>query len=167
MLKIEDTDFQPPSTFSLNWRWTDSRWNELPESDLRQIKPLTKIKAKEFWRILGHYVLSNGPRINIFECSEWVDATLDVPGAFEKIRSWLLNHLSERDESVIVSWDKDTAVLTNWGIFCDYWDDFCYPSSDDVTVFPLSIGWVLFYDHFERFVFGSRLATAKSAKVQN
>ena len=165
MLKIEVTDLQPLSTFPLNWRWTDSKWNELPKSDLEQIEPLTKTKAKEFWRILGHYVLSDGPRVSLFECSEWIDATLDAPGAFEKIRDWLFGRLSEREQSVIISWDKDTAVLTSWGVFCDYWDDFCYPSSDDVTVFPLSIDWVLFYQHFERFVFGTKSVTAKSTKA--
>lgn len=156
MLKIEDTDFQSLATFPLSWRWTDSKWNKLPENDLQRIKPLTPIKAKELWRILGHYVSANGPKENIFECSPWIEATIDIPNAFEKVRDWLLGQFSDYEQSVIVSWDKDTAVLTDWGVFCNYWDDFCYPASDDVTVFPPHIDWILFYAHYERFDFGVR-----------
>ncbi|MDQ3820276.1 MAG: DUF2947 domain-containing protein [Acidobacteriota bacterium] len=156
MLKFTDTNFQSIDSFSLSWRWTDERWNKLPEDVLAKIKPFTQSKAKELWRISGHYVLPNGPRANLFECSPWIDASVDVPNAEQKIRDWLLTQFSGRDREIIVSWDQATAVLTRWDVFCDYWDDFCYPASDDVTVFPPSIQWVLFYQHGERFIFGER-----------
>jgi hypothetical protein len=160
MLKIEHTDIQPLADFPLSWRWTDPKWNRLPDSALQQISPLTQAKAKELWRISGHFVLPNGPKVDMFECSSWVDATVDTPDAFGKVRGWLLGRLSDREQRVIVSWDKDIAVVTNWGVFCDYWNDFCYPASDDTSVFPQSFDWVLFYQHGERFVFGQKRATA-------
>lgn len=160
MLKIEDADIQPLADFALSWRWTDPKWNVLPDAMLRQISPLTRAKAKELWRISGHFVLPNGPKVGIFECSPWIDETVDTPDAFGEVRGWLLDRFSGREQGVIVSWDKDTAAVTNWGVFCDYWDDFCYPASDDVTVFPPSFDWVLFYEHGEHFVFGQKRATA-------
>ena len=156
MLKIENTDIQSLADFPLSWRWTDPKWNQLPEAALQRISPLTRAKAKELWRIEGHFVLSDGPRVNMFECSPWIDASVDTADAFEKVRDWLLGHFSDREQQVIVSWDKDTAVVASWGVFCDYWDDFCYPASDDVSVFPVSFDWVLFYQHGERFVFGKK-----------
>jgi hypothetical protein len=165
MLRFADSDFRPLETFSLSWRWTDERWNNFPEDILRQIKPFTQVKAKELWRIAGHYVLSDGPRVNLFECSPWIDASIDMPNAHEKGRDWLLNKFSGRDHEIIVSWDHSTAVQTTWAVFCDYCDDFCYPSSDDVTVFSPSINWVLFYQHGERFVFGKRLAVGTAEQI--
>jgi len=157
MLRFVNSDFQPLDTFSLNWRWTDERWNKLPDSAVARIRPFTEAKAKELWRIAGHYALSDGPRVNLFECTPWVDASVNIPNTETKIRRWLNEHFSDTDSDVIVSWDQATAVLTNWGVFCDYWDDFCYPASDDVTLFPPSINWLLFYQHGERFVFGKRV----------
>ena len=37
-------------------------------------------------------------------------------------------------QTVIVHWDNTTAVETTWEVFAHYWDDFCYPSSDDVDI---------------------------------
>jgi hypothetical protein len=52
---------------------------------------------------------------------------------------------------VIVRWDASTIVRTNWKVFTDYWDDFCYPSSADVAVFPQSGEWLLMFYHWEEF----------------
>jgi len=37
-----------------------------------------------------------------------------------------------------------------------YWDDFCYPGSDDVAISPEDDSWLLFYFHEEMFEFGQR-----------
>jgi hypothetical protein len=55
-----------------------------------------------------------------------------------------------------VRWDASTAVRTTWDVFTEYWDDFCYPSSDDVEVFPQSGEWLLLYHHWEQFEWGHR-----------
>ena len=56
-------------------------------------------------------------------------------------------------EAVLISWDARTAAMTDWELFVAHWDDFCYPASDDVTVFPLGGEWVLCYHHYEVFQF--------------
>jgi hypothetical protein len=38
-------------------------------------------------------------------------------------------------------------------LFVGRWDDFCFPSSDDVTVYPADERWLLEYAHREEFVF--------------
>ena len=57
---------------------------------------------------------------------------------------------------VTVRWDSTTAVRTTWKVFADHWDDFCYPGSDDVEVFPLTGEWLLLYHHWEQFEWGRR-----------
>jgi hypothetical protein len=62
--------------------------------------------------------------------------------------------------SVLISWDNQTAAVTEWYVFVEHWDDFCYPASDDVTVVPLAGGWTLCYRRYEVFQFQARPAAA-------
>jgi len=57
------------------------------------------------------------------------------------------------EQRIVVEWDRVDVLETSWRTFRDYWDDFCYPSSDDVTICPVDGGWVLCYHHWERFSF--------------
>ena len=161
MLKFEGKDYRPLPDFPLSWRWTDSRWNQLPDAALETIKPLAEAKAKELWRVSGYYCPSGYPSGDIFERGEWIDATLDVEGAFDRVRAWLISHLPDRNQESIISWDKNHAAVTICAVFCDYWDDFCHPASDDVTIFPASFAWILFYQHYQRFYFGSNRLKAR------
>jgi hypothetical protein len=68
-----------------------------------------------------------------------------------EVRQWLSALPIMPAASVIVSWDATTALVAPWRLFVQRWADFCYPSSDDLTVFPLEGGWVLAYYHDERF----------------
>jgi hypothetical protein len=60
------------------------------------------------------------------------------------------------DERVIVSWRESDAVLMPWLVFAQHWAAFCYPSSDDVAVWPAGEGWVLAYHHAEFFCWRER-----------
>ena len=77
----------------------------------------------------------------------------DPPGA---VRQRLRELPPPPDEVVLVSWDAQTAVITDWDAFVTHWDDFCYPSSDDVTVLPLAGDWDLCYRHYEVMQFRPR-----------
>jgi hypothetical protein len=72
---------------------------------------------------------------------------IDVESANAKQTAQWLEHLAPADTPVIVSWQREDAVLVPWRVFVDYWDAFWYPASDDVTVFPLSEAWALSCDH--------------------
>ena len=52
---------------------------------------------------------------------------------------------------IFISWSEDLGVETNWKIFSEYWADFCYPSSDDITVMPTTGRWRLMYYHWDQF----------------
>ena len=60
------------------------------------------------------------------------------------------------DRPVVVHWDARTAALTDWGTFAAHWGAFCYPSSDDVTVWEPGADWTLAYWHYEVIQFRQR-----------
>jgi len=88
----------------------------------------------------------------LFEHIEQVNADAET----SVIQRWLITCSSDLNQTVIVSWNNRLAALVKWKVFCEYWDDFCYPSSDDIAIFPLSEEWMLFYSHSEYFDFGKR-----------
>jgi len=86
-----------------------------------------------------------------------LDVEIAAEGDAERVREQLEGLEVRSAEQIVVCWSAQTAVLTDWATFCAYWEELCYPSSDDVTVWPRDEAWVLCYDHWEMFRFG-RLA---------
>ena len=157
MIHIEEIDFRPLDEFPLKWRWTDARWNKLPANTLDSIQPLTESKA----RALCQYSLAFEEQSGLIESLFESTARINTSGDESKIRQWLIACSLDLNQTVVVSWDNKLAVLVRWEVFCGYWDDFCYPSSDDVAIFPLSGEWMLSYSHDEYFMFGeSRISGA-------
>jgi hypothetical protein len=134
--------------FPLAWRWTDSRHSLLPETILSQLHPLESPDAhRSFERAQAFQ--SDGECSQIIHSAEVSD---------EEGRAWLRQQHGCLDDIVTIAWSPDCVLRTSWEIFTDYWSDFCYPSSDDMAVWPESERWVLFYDHEEQFAFARRSA---------
>jgi len=150
MPQIEDTDFRSLDSFPLKWRWDDFQWNRFPNEVLNTIRPLSESKARELCQYSLGCTNQSGLVESLFERISQIDTSEDSPA----IRQWLLECSTDLNQAVAVSWDHDLAILVRWEVFCDYWKDFCYPSADDVAVFPLSGKWMLFYSHDEYFTFG-------------
>lgn len=67
-----------------------------------------------------------------------------------KAKSILDDNAGPGDPSVLVLWPSQRlAVSTQLSTFIDYYDDFWYPSSDDVWVVPSDLGWLLEISHEE------------------
>jgi hypothetical protein len=128
--------------FPLIWRWTDSRHSMLPEPVLSQLQPLGAQEA----RLAFEHVKS-------FQQFPGIKHTADVSDG--EGCSWLRNQHGGLADIVTISWSIDWALRTSWQIFTEYWSDFCYPF-DDVTVWPDSERWILFYHHEDRFEFIQR-----------
>ena len=155
-MAVSSDDLVPLDSYWLSYRWTDSRNTPLPASDLAEIRPLTEGKAREIWRNIapaaGFLYLNERvatPRLFRERIIE-----LSAEGGVDDVRAKLQDLIPEANSSVIVSWEPDKAVVVSWRVFREYWDDFCYPSSDDVAIAPLSAAWLLVYSHEERFIFG-------------
>ena len=150
----------PLSQFGLLWRWNDPRHAVLPDGAIAQIHALSARAAAELARTAATLGAT-------FPEGQWptrIPAPSDSQAATDRVRAALQALPIAAAETIVVSWSVELAVFARWGIFAEYWDTFCYPSSDDVTVWPtrLSAGgpeaqreaWVLQYRHYELIEFG-------------
>jgi hypothetical protein len=149
MIELSDADVCPLGEFELAWRWTRAEQHLLEPGVLADIRPLTKQKALEF---ADDAVSRALPR----QISEWdltISAEWDDP---DSVRARLRELFIPRNASVVVSWNRHVAVVTTWGTFFNNWDAFCYPSSDDVTVWYPGEAWTFVYHHFRVVEFRNR-----------
>jgi hypothetical protein len=164
MIEIGSADFTPLDSFPLKWRWTDSRWNELPPDALSTIRPLAEAKAHEIFRVSFEYYKDGGLNEDLFGSVVQMGAESESDN-FLTVQQWLVAEIPDVAEDVIVSWDQRLAAGVAWRTFCRYWDDFCYPGSDDVAIFPQDEEWALLYHHDEYFFFGRRRSLASQPDI--
>ena len=142
--------------FPLAWRWTQSTHNVLPDSVMSQLEPLTTEDAD---RLQERYqFVLNGPSLKrelfySFKSHTIIDDKVDMTPSFLAMLG------IDNDALVFLCWGGGMAIRTAWGIFRQYWGDFCYPGSDDVIIVPEDDAWVLFYCHEDMFEFGMRKKT--------
>ena len=142
---LEADGFIPLDEFSLGWRFLDPGTGEVAGHFAGRVRALTAVRAEA----LDHEAVAR--------CAEPGDFTVtfrtdDSPGLVnERLRALPVAD----DVRIIVSWDAATAMVADWGIFVSNWDDFCYPASDDLSVWPLDGGWTLCYRHYEVLQFRS------------
>lgn len=147
MRELTAADFAPLDDFPLLGRWTRRSHDLLPSAVLGTIRPLAPAAAAE----LGPEAASRCQGRPVSELELSISAEWDDAGPVRQ-RLWALGIPS--DERVILSWTRDLAVETRWETFVRYWDAFCYPSSDDVTVWSRRGDWTLCYRHFQLIEFG-------------
>jgi hypothetical protein len=126
--------------FPLAWRWTDSRYAVLPGEVLSCLRPLS---AEETRRLIART-----QKYQNFPGDLHSSEITNIEG-----RDWLRQQNGRLLDIVSIVWGPGCALSTSWEIFIEYWDDFCYPASDDVTIWPDSEDWILFFSHEEQFRF--------------
>ncbi len=120
--------------FELSWRWTQKSHCLIPEEDLIKIKPLTESCSESLYK-QRPIISGNSQEI---ECQE-------TPNDF------LTKNLGT--EIVYVLWSNKLGIQTDTKTLIKYFSDFCYPSSDDVTIWPVSNNWLLLYHPYESITF--------------
>jgi len=130
-------------TFELAWRWTNPSHKVLSPEVMAQIVPVEGASAPT-----GLTVRDQLNRTQLTDI--WSMSTCDIDGA----RQWLRGLPVDPTERIIIDRGLRSAVQTTWEIFTRFWDDFCYPSSDDVEIFPPSGEWILLLHHWELFEWG-------------
>jgi hypothetical protein len=145
-IPIDDEDFVPLTGFRLHWRFSGRQHGAMSDGFLQRIRPLSEAAASR----LGPSVAAVSRDAGSFAATFRSDDTPDV------VRNRLRELPPAASDIVLVSWDERTAVVTDWDCFVTYWDDFCYPSADDVTVLPLEGDWMVCYRHYEAIQFRPR-----------
>ncbi len=162
MIQLNQSDFRPSDSFELWWRWANPKRVMLPESVLAQIHPLTGEKAQEIWQTelvyiseLWRYAFdSTLEPITSSSLFEWI-RHIDISIAkIEAVQQDLTMFEPQGNQIVIVMWEPTVAVAVPWHIFYTYFWSFCYPVTDDVSVWPTSELWGLQYHHKDQLIFG-------------
>lgn len=154
---MDQDDFQPLESFAYRWRWDSDRCAIVP-AELKQIRPLSKSYAGKLWARSLQFVDEEDTG-NVFLPSRKLFPHLNELDVSQKeaseVQRWLDAQVGQGAKPILISWQPDAAVLTQWPIFARYWDDFCYPGADDVSIWPLSERWLLHYWHEEVFYFAT------------
>jgi len=149
---VDSSDRLPATASSLAWRWTRPSHSVLSPEELLQIGCLSVAAAEQ----MNREALGAVRRDGLLSPPTSDLRVLRVPesGDRELVSGWLDGLPTGRAREVIASWSAETALLMPWSLFVRRWDDFCYPASDDVAVFPRDRAWVLVYHHDEAFEWG-------------
>jgi hypothetical protein len=156
-LIIAEIDTRPLDACPLSWRWTDSRFAVFSVSELSELHCLTQEKA----RAIDAYLRPTVAAWQAHTASAAGAHTISTVGDAQAVGAWLAQQWPDLQTAVVVSWDSATAVAVPWGLFVQRWDDFCYPSSDDVAVAAATGQWVVEYAHYEQFRWLARPSTPR------
>ena len=130
---------------SLSWRWEPSH-TEMCQDKTSEIGTLSKDDSVEL----------NGRCLSIVESTKVACATNTDRGS-KKISEWLAS--LGINGSLHLSYDEKTALVTPAELFIEYWDDFLYPSTDNVFITTDDGSWILQFFHYERLEFRTISAT--------
>jgi len=142
--------------FRLAWRWDEIHNPDISLEDIRQIKPLSILESKRINLIIDKYN-EEKKIVGRFEPTDLFIASSDTNKSVEKFSNDFNNLTKDFCENLIISWDQSTCIYTTKEIFVKYWDDFCYPSSDDIMIISELTNWVLFYYHYEECRFWKKI----------
>ncbi|MFK8004397.1 MAG: hypothetical protein AB8H86_32825 [Polyangiales bacterium] len=153
--EAENGDYASMSDFGLRDRWTEAKHTLLSASQLARIRPLNPSMTSEAWRFslaLRQPESKDGrPADSLYANIESLNVEQGDVGT-----EWLQRRIGHEGSPIIVCWNAFWAVETDARLFAQYWDSFCYPSSDDVAIFPLHCEWLVTYWHEEHLFFGRR-----------
>jgi hypothetical protein len=141
--------------FSLSWRFIDSKYNALPDYHLESLKPLDKVAAKFLYDYIKTMDLHKDIpfKIDIFK---HIDSIEIKDNNDNEVKDWLLKYGLDSNDEIFLSWDIDNAMIIPFGLLVEYFDDFYYSSSDNLTVFQKDLNWALLFFHTDIIYFGTR-----------
>lgn len=147
-LELNTKEIIPFEDFALSWRWKDTHSPDISAEEKAQIKVLSEGQSKSINKAIDYFERESN-LLPAFEPTDWMIASSESDSHVERFRNELQQLTQEFNENVFISWNRSTVVYTTKEIFIKFWDDFCYPSSDDVTVISELTNWVLLYNHIE------------------
>lgn len=145
---IDDREIIPLNDFELGWRFEKTHCPDISESEKKQIRPVSEMESKRLNKVIDYFENENNLRNNYTQ-SDWISANAENDEKIERFRKMLEIALEKCNEDLILTWNRNTTLITTKDIFIKYWSDFLYPSSDDVTIISEKTNWVIFYQHFE------------------
>ena len=147
-LRVNTKEIIQLDDFELSWRWEKTHNEIISNEEISLLSPLSEIESKRLCAAIEHWKYKIKNSDDFFE-SNWMLASSESDARIEEFGMKLEDSLKAFEENVIVNWDRRTTLLTTKEIFIKYWDDFCYPSSDDTTIISTELNWLIEYSHYE------------------
>ncbi|MBC7536928.1 MAG: hypothetical protein H7258_14655, partial [Ferruginibacter sp.] len=144
----------PMDNLGRKWRFTDNKYDKLPEKHLDRLKPLDNQAAKFLWDYIA--------KINLHEDIPFkkdffltIKKVKVLDGNEQEIKKWLYQRGLPFDKAVFLSWDQTDAMIVPWKLLIKYFDSFYYGGSDDLTIIDQSLNWALLFFHEDEIYFGT------------
>lgn len=140
--------------FKLKWRFTEDKFDKLPDEHLQQIKPLDGEASQFLWEFIMQSNLHNDVpfKQGFFRA---IDKAKILNNNQSEIKKWLYQRGFAFAKPVFLSWQPTEAAIVSWKIFINYFDSFYYGSSDDLTIIDCSLNWALLFYHEDEIYFGT------------
>ncbi len=147
-VEIDSKEVIPLKDFVLNWRWEKTHNPNITDSEKEYLQPVTESESKRLNKVIDYFENEENLK-DKYQQIDWISANSENDQKVEEFRNLLTEIIRSWDEAVIITWNRTTTLRTTKEIFLKYWDDFCYPSSDDVTIISEKTNWIMFYNHIE------------------
>ena len=147
-IEIDKDEIIPFEDFELNWRWNDVHNPDISLEEKGQIKSLSIVESKRIKKVIDYFESESNLQ-KTFKSNDWFRASSETKKSIEKFSNDFQELTKDYNENLIISWNRSTCIYTTKEIFMKYWSDFCYPSSDNITIISELTNWVYFYNHIE------------------
>jgi len=152
-----DKHIIPLEEFVLSWRFTDKKYDELPVSHIKELKPFNKDASQFIDKLIKEKNIHNQFPFNN-DTHILIDKVEIIDGNDKEIQHWLSQRNLSSEDQVYLSWDSETSLKTKWKYVVEYWDTFYYSVSDDLTIFDESMDWMLLFFHENEIYWGTSKA---------
>lgn len=141
-------------TPDIKWRFDDK------QQVYEKIKVLDKEIDNLIWDKLKDDIFYTDYNVNEskFETFESIEFSDNYKLVTARLKE-LFKTNSTNVEVVLTWFSSGHSFLTDLKTFTDNWDDFFYPSSDDLIVINENWDWIIYISHFESFQLGQKIKT--------
>jgi hypothetical protein len=143
-------------SFGLIWRFSDAhKYTQLSAAEFLRFRPLPETESLKLWEQFVYPDPSPGHRhlteLYVQRLITWpqnVSFRSASKDDEKEVVQNLRREIAAGDSSeVLFFWHAEQAVITDWRLFLDHWDDFCYPSDDsNILILPAVMKAVAFIE---------------------
>lgn len=123
----------PLESYSRKWIFTHQSM-PIPEQDLALIKPMSQVRAAQFWQ---ENVSHQSPDSDRLSSGDWPSQDKSWQGEVSWMENWeddelglpdeVLQHIDWQDDvTVYFCYEKYNVIETKWSIFRQHWKNFLF-----------------------------------------
>jgi hypothetical protein len=137
---------QALNEFELIWRFSDAqKYTQLSPDEFNRFRPISANESLTLWEKYVYPSSKEHERhlteLYVRKCIKWPDWPTfrsSTENEEKQVVPILRQEIPATESSeLLFFWHAEVCVATDWSLFLDHWDDFCYPSDDsNVIVLP-------------------------------